>query len=147
MDYPVTHVIQMKHCKIVSVHISHIHVAFSLRLFMYTAGPEDFPQLISVTNISESALLIKWNPPLVPNGVIIEYNIYITYDNGSTDAINVNGSHKEYVLDNLSPHQMVYVNMSASTIAGEGPLSGTVYNRTSQAGAQSEIINVTGSNI
>ena len=87
-----------------------------------------------MVNISDFALLIEWSPPLTPNGIITLYNIYATYDNHSEDNFTVNCSENSYVLDGLSPHQLVYVSMSASTIAGEGPLSETVHNRTSQTG-------------
>ena len=98
------------------------------------AGPLDSPQDVTVVNISAFALLIEWSPPLTPNGIITLYNIYVTYDNHSKDNVTVNSSENSYLLDGLSPHQLVYVSMSASTIAGEGPLSVTVHNRTSQTG-------------
>ena len=106
---------------------------------MYFAEPGDFPLDIIVASISASALQINWKPPLVPSGIIIAYTLYARYDNGSKDEINVNGSSRMYVLGNLSPHQLVHVQMSASTIAGEGPTSAEAHNRTSQAGVLIEI--------
>ena len=106
---------------------------------MYSAEPEDVPLHIIVAGINASALQINWKPPLVPNGIIISYTIYVRYDNGSRDEIYVNGSSRMYVLDNLSPHQLVHVQMSASTIAGEGSTSAEAHNRTSQAGVLKEI--------
>jgi len=87
-----------------------------------------------VVNISAFALLIEWSPPQTPNGIITLYTIYVTYDNHSEYNLTVSSSESGYVLDGLSPHQLVYVSMSASTVAGEGPLSVTVHTRTSQSG-------------
>jgi len=87
-----------------------------------------------VVNISAFALLLEWYPPNTPNGIITTYKIYLTYDNQSRETIMVNGTVNSYVLESLSPHQLVYVVMSASTAAGKGPSSVQHYGRTSQAG-------------
>jgi len=62
------------------------------------------------------------------------YTIYATYDNGSQTTLSVNSSIESYLLDGLSPHQIVYVALSASTVAGEGPQSEEMAYRTSEAG-------------
>ena len=101
---------------------------------MSPVGPLDPPQNITVVNTSAFALLVEWHPPNTPNGIITMYNIYLTYDNRSREIITVNGTESSYVLEGLSPHQLVYVTMSASTAAGEGPTSVQLHGRTSQAG-------------
>ena len=94
--------------------------------------PLDSPQNVSLVNVSAFALLLEWSSPDTPNGVITVYNIYVTYDNGSTENITVDGSENRYIISGLSPHQLVYVSISASTIAGEGP-SFRLNQRTGQA--------------
>jgi len=88
-----------------------------------------------VNNISSQALLVEWSPPDVPNGVITAYTIYINYNNGTSEDERVmDGSTLNYILDNLSPHQLVSVEMTANTSVGEGPRSTTENGRTDPAG-------------
>jgi len=93
--------------------------------------PDGAPVGITVTNISSHALLIKWSPPDVPNGVITAYTIYINYNNGTSVAERVmDGSMLNYTLDNLSTFQLVSIQMTANTSVGEGPRSTTADGRT-----------------
>ena len=68
---------------------------------------------------------MQWSPPLTPNGVVIFYTIYI---NGNA-AYNITTNESSYnIVQNftvvgLSPNQLVYVRVSASTKIGEGPLT------------------------
>ena len=102
--------------------------------FILLAVPHDIPQNISVNNHSAYALLIEWDPPLIPNGIITLYTIYADYYSGSGVAIDVSAASRSYKLEGLSPHQLVGINMSASTIVGEGPVSSIIAERTSQSG-------------
>jgi len=97
--------------------------------------PDGAPAGITVTNISSHALLIEWSPPDIPNGVITAYTIYINYNNGTSEAERVmDGSTLNYILDHLSPHQLVSVQMTANTSVGEGPRSTTENGITDPAG-------------
>ena len=97
-------------------------------------GPEDSPYNITVETGSAFALYIEWAPPPTPNGIITRYSIYATYDNGSAAILSVNSSINSYSLNALFPDQTVYISLSASTVAGEGPLSDQMAYRTSEAG-------------
>ena len=102
----------------------------------FPAVPGGTPTGILVTNVSSHALLIKWSPPSVPNGIITAYTIYIDYNNGtSEDERATAGSAASYLLEGLSPFQLVGVQMRASTSVGEGPRSNTTDGRTNPAGA------------
>ena len=74
--------------------------------------------------------MISWTPPATPNGVITKYTVY---DNGTEACVN-DGFNNSCEIIGLSVHQLVYVQVSASTNAGEGPLSEAVAVRTHQAG-------------
>ena len=88
-----------------------------------------------MTNVSSHALLIGWSPPSVPKGIITAYTIYIDYNNGLSEAERATGgSASSYLLEGLSPFQLVGVQMTANTSVGEGPRSNTVYGRTNPAG-------------
>ena len=88
--------------------------------------PSDTPQNITVNNHSAFAVFIEWESPLIPNGVITLYTIYADYNNSSSEAIHLNETKQSYKLEGLSPHQLIGINMSASTIVGEGPVSTTI---------------------
>ena len=89
-----------------------------------------------MTNVSSHALLIEWSPPSVPNGIITAYTIYIDYNNGTSEVERATaGSAASYLLEGLSPFQLVGVQMRASTSVGEGPRSNTTDGRTNPAGA------------
>lgn len=102
--------------------------------YIMIAGPYDVPQNITVETGSASALYIEWNHPLIPNGIITYYTIFATFENGSEAIHSVNGSTRSYILEGLSPHQLVFITMSAGTVAGEGPHSDEMAYRTSMAG-------------
>ena len=88
-----------------------------------------------MTNVSSHVLLIKWSPPSTPNGIITAYTIYIDYNNGTSEAERATpGSAASYLLEGLSPFQLVSVQMRASTSVGEGPRSNTTDGRTNPAG-------------
>ena len=92
------------------------------------------PQNVTVNNHSAYAVIIEWEPPLTPNGIITLYTIYADYNNGTSQEIDVKATERSYKLNGLSPHQLISINISASTVIGEGPLSSTISERTSQAG-------------
>ena len=99
------------------------------------AVPNDAPAGILVNNVSSHALLIEWSPPSVPNGIITAYTMYINYNNGTSKAERATGgSAASYLLEGLSPFQLVGVQMTASTSVGEGPRSNTTDGRTNSAG-------------
>ena len=94
-------------------------------------APEDPPSNIVIIVIDAFSLLIHWEPPLIPNGIITYYTLYINYTNGSEISTRtVDSQFTLYLLEGLSPYQEVGVSISATTSGGEGPLSQDVYNRT-----------------
>ena len=60
-------------------------------------------------------------PPAVPNGIIIRYTAYIDLLNGTTKFETINGATNNLIVANLSPYQLIQVDVSASTVRGEGP--------------------------
>ena len=74
-------------------------------------------------------MTITWAPPLLPGGVIISYQLYVNYFNGSTEMRKL-GITTYYVLNDLMPNQWIGIDISASTKVGEGPRSLMVRGRT-----------------
>ena len=64
------------------------------------------------------------------------YLLYVTRENEQTNVYSVLGTTVPlmYPVHNLSPFELVKLNVSASTIAGEGPQSPEIQNRTAQTG-------------
>ena len=87
-----------------------------------------------MTNTSAYSLFIEWEPPYTPNGIIVNYTIYLDYNNGTTDLRITDFDTNDYLLEELSPHQLVGVEMTANTSIGEGPRSVIQEIRTHQAG-------------
>ena len=86
---------------------------------MFFSVPGDPPQDVFVVVSSPITMLVEWNPPLTPNGVITHYTIYLQ----KTAALNVTGDRQSFLVERLSPNTMFNVSVSASTKAGEGPAS------------------------
>ena len=98
-------------------------------------APNDSPVNVTVSVVNSSSLQIQWEPPLIPNGIITHYTMYINYTNGSEISIRtVDSQLILYHLEGLTPYQLVGVSLSAATSGGEGPQSDYVYNTTEQTG-------------
>ena len=90
---------------------------------------------VTVSTVNSSSLLIQWEPPLIPNGIITHYTLYINYTNGSEISTRtVDSQFTLYLLEELTPYQQVGVSISATTGGGEGPQSDYVYDTTEQRG-------------
>ena len=96
---------------------------------------DDSPVNVSVVVSDAFSLLIQWEPPLIPNGIITHYTLYINYTNGSEISTRiVDSQFTLYLLEGLMPYQEVGVSISATTGGGEGPHSDYFYNTTEQTG-------------
>jgi hypothetical protein len=102
-------------------------------LFLYSE-PTNPPQNVVIDNDATDSLTFTWDPPVRPNGVITAYTFYVTYDNGSSVVIVDHEATGVFLLDGLYPYQLVTVEVSANTTAGEGPKSAVDEIRTAQAG-------------
>ena len=74
-------------------------------------------------------------PPLIPNGIITHYTLYVNYSNGSEISTRtIDSNFIVYLLEGLLPYQQVGISISATTGGGEGPKSDYVCNTTKQTG-------------
>ena len=72
---------------------------YFLLMFAFPEGP---PINISIIPAYSSSILIHWFPPLLPNGIIKWYDLYINYTNNSDiTRVIVNGDYNIYFLDDL----------------------------------------------
>ena len=88
-----------------------IHV---LNLFSVPGGPPQNIQFIS----SMTSVILQWQPPAQPNGIITAYKITAM---NTQQTVIVNSSITSYTFCGLQPGQLVSYTISASTEAGEGP--------------------------
>ena len=103
--------------------------------YNFSTAPDDSPQNISIIAADSVSVLIQWQPPHMPNGIITHYNIYIDFTNGTNITTNsVLGDSTLYLLDQLSIFQLVGVSISGITGGGEGPMSSYVFNTSAETG-------------
>lgn len=80
-----------------------------------------------ILNTFNSSLLIKWSPPSIPNGPIINYTLYITHNSNNTvDIVTIDGQFIFYLLNGVSLNESIQVTVSATTTGGEGPHSSAI---------------------
>uniref|UniRef100_A0A3B5AC43 Protein tyrosine phosphatase receptor type Q n=1 Tax=Stegastes partitus TaxID=144197 RepID=A0A3B5AC43_9TELE len=53
-----------------------IHISFTT-----TAAPFDPPQNVTLVNVTASSVTLMWYPPTEPNGIIVHFTIYYSYNN------------------------------------------------------------------
>ena len=100
--------------------------------------PEAPPQNISGYNISKSEILVSWKP--VPkdkvNGIVIAYNVTYSKIGGvSHSGCKIfNGSRSYGVMNGLLPFTVYSLNVSASTVKGQGPASPAITVKTEEQG-------------
>ena len=98
-------------------------------LSVFVTVPRDAPNYVQVRTNGSASVIISWVPPILPDGVIISYQLYVNYFNGSTETRTL-GIETYYVLNNLMPNQWIGIELSAATKVGEGPRSLMVRERT-----------------
>ena len=90
---------------------------------------------VQVAGSSPSSVFVTWITPSTPNGIITGYSLYVNYSDGSPIAmLQSDTSTTNYTLTNLQPYQLVTVQVSARTAAGEGPLSEPAMGRAREYG-------------
>jgi hypothetical protein len=95
--------------------------------------------MITTFNISSPYFaLVEWDPPTTPNGLITHYNLYVDYENGTSDTFTVEGQTTVWNITELLPYQFISVEMSANTSIGEGPRCPRVIDQTAQSSKQAE---------
>lgn len=78
--------------------------------------PADAPQNLQVQTTTSDSIELKWDSPGSPNGVIINYSITWSPDNGRVDTPLTT-----YTLNGLFPCTTYTINVRAATSKGYGP--------------------------
>ena len=99
---------------------------------MYTVGPETAPVNCSATAINSTAINITWSPPVMPNGIITNYNIsYVPglslstadYSADRNVSVAIGNNDTAFVLSSLRIATNYNVAIASHTMSGIGPYS------------------------
>jgi len=97
-----------------------------------SAAPSTPPQVLLINSSCSNQLIITLSPPATPNGEVTAYTFYITFENGTSARIS---SHVRLLtLPGLLPYELIQLQVTANTSAGESPKSTLISARTKQDG-------------
>ena len=104
-------------------------------MYINALGPETAPVNCSATAINSTAIMITWSPPVMPNGIITDYNVsYVPGHSLSTADYSIDGNVSVaignndtiYTVSNLSIATDYSVAIAAHTMIGIGPYSSNI---------------------
>ena len=97
--------------------------------------PHDAPSNVKVMQSTSSSVLVSWSAPTIPNGIIAGYTLYVNKsDDSPFVTIPLNFASTNYTIVGLYAYQLIFVRVSAKTVAGEGPLSEYANGRSREEG-------------
>ncbi|VDP19422.1 unnamed protein product [Soboliphyme baturini] len=106
---------------------------------VHVTGPGSAPQDIQM-NVHDTVAELKWEEPLIPNGEILDYSIFVTTNQSlplsEWDQYRVIG--KQYVLKNLTPSKTYYVRINGNSDDGAGVLSEVLTFHAERSGVAAE---------
>ena len=110
---------------------------FHLFFVLYIV-PADAPANVSLNATSPFSIAVSWRPPRTPNGIIVQYTIYV-HTSTAHYSRRVSQFHGTYLFSGyFQPYRRVNVTVSASTKIGEGPQSEPVIVRTKETSKSRE---------
>ncbi|XP_062838740.1 phosphatidylinositol phosphatase PTPRQ isoform X3 [Anolis carolinensis] len=98
---------------------SEIHMT-SLYITTEEDVPDSAPVMTSYKNLSSTSVMLSWDPPVQPNGIIINYDVRLQ---GPERNESFTTSNNSVILEDLSPFTLYSFFASARTVKGLGPSS------------------------
>ena len=89
---------------------------YKTQYFSFHAVPDGPPQNFRIVT-SMTSVILQWQPPAQPNGIITAYKITAM----NTLFVIIKSSITSYKFCGLQPNELVSYTISAITVAGEGP--------------------------
>ena len=98
----------------------------------YVIGPEMAPVNCSATAISSTAIMVTWSPPVMPNGIITDYNVSYVPDHSLSTAdysadgnvsVAIGNNETVYNVSGLRIATNYFIAIAAHTMIGIGPYS------------------------
>ena len=107
-------------------------------LFLLPLAPSSAPGPVTGRNVSSSSLEVSWSPPPQAdrNGIITNYTVYYRVkgsDASPIKSVQTGSSANQINVTGLSIYTEYSISVSASTSAGEGPLSNAIPVRTGES--------------
>jgi netrin-G3 ligand len=103
----------------------------ALRVTTAQLAPSSPPREVRASPLSASTILVQWEAPQTPNGIVRGYNIY--YSNTPSQNLSFwykhsveDGTQRLTTISDLNPDQTYSIRASAFTAIGEGPASTAV---------------------
>ena len=99
---------------------------------MHYIGPETPPVNCEAIPIGSTTIMIMWSPPVIPNGIITNYNVsYVPgqslstadYSTDGNVSVAIGNNDTTYDVSNLRIATKYYVAIAAHTMVGIGPYS------------------------
>ncbi|XP_069618420.1 phosphatidylinositol phosphatase PTPRQ [Ranitomeya imitator] len=99
----------------------------SRSLFVRTGEdvPDSAPENIICRNVSSTEIVVSYSAPIIPNGIILYYTVYVTWLNGSVERVT-DTAYLSLTITGLRKHTSYILKVSASTVKGEGVHSDAV---------------------
>ncbi|OXB69015.1 hypothetical protein ASZ78_012843 [Callipepla squamata] len=98
---------------------SELH-ALSLPIRTDEDVPESPPIIKTFSNLSTTSVMLSWNPPAKPNGIITSYDLNLF---GLEKNISFSTTKNFIILEDLVPSTLYSIYTAARTIKGSGPFS------------------------
>ncbi|XP_075456630.1 phosphatidylinositol phosphatase PTPRQ isoform X3 [Ascaphus truei] len=86
--------------------------------------PASSPMISDCKNLTSTSVLLSWDPPVQPNGIIIGYYLQIYGPQGN---YSVSTSQVSIILEDLLPFTQFFIFVAARTVKGTGPSSPLVF--------------------
>ncbi|XP_075284511.1 phosphatidylinositol phosphatase PTPRQ [Opisthocomus hoazin] len=80
--------------------------------------PESAPIIKTFSNLSTTSVMLAWDPPVKPNGIIISYDLNLFGPEGNNSFPTANNF---VILEDLLPFTLYSIYAAARTIKGPGP--------------------------
>ncbi|NXA76155.1 PTPRQ phosphatase, partial [Thryothorus ludovicianus] len=92
--------------------------ALSLHIRTDEDVPESAPIIKTFTNLSTTSVMLSWDPPVKPNGIITLYDLNLFGPERNSSFSTTNNS---IILEDLLPFTLYSIYAAARTIKGPGP--------------------------
>ena len=95
------------------------------RLYSPSLPAPSYPRNLTVVDVNSTAVMVSWQPPAIPNGVITAYNVWYNQTLNCSGSLvsfsgSVAGSVLMYTFTELEEDTVYVFYISAETSAGEG---------------------------
>ena len=87
---------------------------------MFYFSAPSAPLNVTARNVSSTSILVTWDPPMIPNGIVRSYRVMFTrMDDSFVDNVNINNT--SVVIDMLEKFATYQVQVFAFTVdEGDG---------------------------